>query len=51
MNVFIGEESDSFQTIKMYENILKKEDFNQIKIAEFTLGWNLNRTFRFYPSG
>lgn len=27
MNVFIREESGPFQTIKMYENTLKKEDF------------------------
>lgn len=33
MNVFIREERGSFQIIKMYENTLKKEDFNQIKIA------------------
>lgn len=32
-NVFIREERGSFQTIKIYENTLKKEDFNQIKIA------------------
>lgn len=51
MNVFIKEESDSFQTIKIYENILKKEEFNQIKIAEFMLARNLNRAFHFYPSG
>jgi hypothetical protein len=33
VNVFIREEAVLLQAIKMYENILKKEDFNQRKIS------------------